>query len=129
MGKRHGQGTIAESIRDPIVRDMVARVMEETYMVLVTKHGFDSGDHANYVRKTLLRLATPLLDDQVERVGRQPFRKLSRFERLIGPAALLAELGETPSALLEVDEASLEFSSQNAPEVKLLSSKLAELSP
>tara|TARA_B110000977_G_scaffold176413_1_gene232113 strand:- start:57 stop:1199 length:1143 start_codon:yes stop_codon:yes gene_type:complete len=129
LGQRHGHGSIAESIRDPIVRDIVARVMEETSMVLVTKHGFDSGDHANYVRKTLLRLANPLLDDQVERVGRQPLRKLSRFERLIGPAALLAELGEKPSALLEVVEASLEFSSQNDPEVKLLSSKLGELSP
>jgi len=103
--------------------------MEETSMVLVTKHGFDSSDHANYVHRTLLRLANPLLDDQVERVGRQPLRKLSRFERLIGPAALLAELGEKPSALLEVVEASLEFFSQDDPEVHLLSSTLGALSP
>jgi mannitol-1-phosphate 5-dehydrogenase len=129
MGQRHGHDTIAESLRDPIVRNIVARVMEETSMVLVTKHGFDSSDHAKYVHRTLLRLANPLLDDQVERVGRQPLRKLSRFERLIGPAALLAELGEKPSALLEVVEASLEFSSQNDPEVALVNSKLDALSP
>ena len=129
LGQRHGHDTIAESLRDPIVRDAVSRVMEETSMVLVTKHGFDSSEHANYVHRTLLRLANPLLDDQVERVGRQPLRKLSRFERLIGPAALLAELGEKPSALLEVVEASLEFFSQDDPEVHLLSSKLGALSP
>jgi mannitol-1-phosphate 5-dehydrogenase len=51
--------------------------------------------------------------------GRHPLRKLTRFECLIGPAALLAELGEEPSALLEVVAASLEFSSQNDPEVEL----------
>ena len=56
-------------------------------------------------------------------------RKLSRFERLIGPAALLAELGEEPSALLEVVEASLDFMSQNDPEVALLNSKLGALTP
>ena len=129
LGQRHGHATIAESLRDPIVRDVVARVMEETSMALVTKHGFDSSDHAKYVHRTLLRLANPLLDDQVERVGRQPLRKLSRFERLIGPAALLAELGEEPSALLEVVEASLDFMSQNDPEVALLKSKIGALSP
>jgi mannitol-1-phosphate 5-dehydrogenase len=129
LGQRHGHETIAESIKDPIVRDVVVRVMEETSMVLVTKHGFDANDHAKYVHRTLLRLANPLLDDQVERVGRQPLRKLSRFERLIGPAALLAELGEEPSALLEVVEASLDFISQNDPEVALLKSNLGALSP
>ncbi len=129
LGQRHGHDTIAESLRDPTVRDVVARVMEETSMALVTKHDFDSNEHAKYVHSTLLRLANPLLDDQVERVGRQPLRKLSRFERLIGPAALLAELGEEPSALLEVVEASLDFMSQNDPEVALLNSKLGALTP
>jgi len=129
LGQRHGHKTIAESLTDSIVRDVVARVLEETSMVLVTKHGFDPNEHANYVRKTLLRLANPALDDQVERVGRQPLRKLSRFERVIGPAALLTELDESPVALLEVVEAALEFTSSNDPEVELLKAKLGSLSP
>jgi len=129
LGQRHGHTTIAESLTDPIVRDVVAGVMEETSMVLVTKHGFDSNEHAKYVRKTLLRLANPALDDHVERVGRQPLRKLSRFERLIGPAALLTELNENPVALLEVIGAALKFTSRNDPEVELLKAKLGSLSP
>ena len=129
LGQRHGHDTIAESLRDPIVRDVVARVMEETSMALATKHDFDPNEHAKYVHRTLQRLANPSLDDQVERVGRQPLRKLSRCERLIGPAALLAEIGEEPSALLEVVEASLDFMSQNDPEAALLKSKLEALTP
>ena len=129
LGQRNGHSTIAASLTDPIVRDVVARVMEETSMVLVTKHGFDANEHAKYVRKTLLRLANPALDDQVERVGRQPLRKLSRFERLIGPAALLTELNESPVALLEVVEAALAFTNHNDSEVELLEAKLGSLSP
>ena len=46
-----------------------------------------------YVDKILQRFANPYLPDTVDRVGRQPLRKLSRTERLIGPAAELAERG------------------------------------
>ncbi len=129
LGQIHGHKTIAEALTDPIVRDVTARVMEETSMVLVTRHGFDANEHAQYVRKTLDRLANPALDDQVERVGRQPLRKLSRYERLIGPAAQLAEYGEAPTALLEVIEAALNFRNDEDPEVAMLAQKLASLSP
>ena len=129
LGQIHGHKTIAEALTDPIVRDVTARVMEETSMVLVTRHGFDANEHAQYVRKTLERLANPALDDQVERVGRQPLRKLSRYERLIGPAAQLAEYGEAPTALLEVIEAALDFRNDEDPEVAMLAQKLASLSP
>lgn len=129
LGQIHGHPTIAEALTDPIVRDVTARVMEETSMVLVTRHGFDANEHAKYVRKTLERLANPALDDQVERVGRQPLRKLSRYERLIGPAAQLAEYGESPVAILEVVEAALQFKNDEDPEVALLAEKLATLTP
>ncbi len=128
LGQRHGHKTISSALTDPIVRDVVARVMEETSMALVTKHNLDSTEHAEYVKKTLLRLANPALDDEVERVGRQPIRKLSRHERVIGPAALLAEDGEEPTALLEVVDAALDFVNSDDPEVALLKTKLSTLS-
>lgn len=129
MGQRYGHKTISSSLTDPIVRDVTARVMEETSMALVTKHNLNASEHAEYVRKTLLRLANPALDDQVERVGRQPIRKLSRHERLIGPAALLAEYGEEPTALLEVVDAAMDFVNVGDPEVAMLASKLSTLTP
>jgi len=128
LGQRHGHKTISSALTDPIVRDVTARVMEETSMALVTKHNLDATEHAEYVKKTLVRLANPALDDEVERVGRQPIRKLSRHERLIGPAALLAEYGEEPTALLEVVDAALDFVASDDPEVALLKTKLTTLS-
>jgi mannitol-1-phosphate 5-dehydrogenase len=63
----------------------------------------------DYRDTALARFANDALADPVERVGRQPLRKLSRHERLIEPAAALAEQGEHPVALLDVIGAALRF--------------------
>ena len=73
--------------------DASARVLEETCALLVAKHGFDAEVQRAYREKILVRFANPHLPDTVERVGRQPLRKLRRHERFIGPAAELAERG------------------------------------
>jgi mannitol-1-phosphate 5-dehydrogenase len=68
------------------------------------------------VDKILQRFANPYLPDTVDRVGRQPLRKLSRNERLIGPAAELAERGIRPQHLLATVEAALSFDVPDDPE-------------
>jgi mannitol-1-phosphate 5-dehydrogenase len=77
--------------------------------MLVARHGIDENDQRAYVAQTLKRFHNPDLDDELVRVGRQPLRKLSRHERLVEPAAALAEVGVTPVALLQVIEAALRF--------------------
>jgi mannitol-1-phosphate 5-dehydrogenase len=62
-------------------------------------------------------------------VGRQPLRKLSRTERLIGPAAQLAERGHHPEFLLATVEAALSFDVPEDPESVELRQLLATLSP
>ena len=71
-------------------------MLAETKRLLVDKHEFAPEAQQAYVDKILGRFANPYLPDTVERVGRQPLRKMSRTERLIGPAAELAALGRTP---------------------------------
>jgi mannitol-1-phosphate 5-dehydrogenase len=85
--------------------------------VLVERHQFDPKKHEAYVANTLERLGNPVIDDQVARVGRQPLRKLSRNERLVGPAAYFAELGQEPKAILEVVFAALLFRDDGDSEV------------
>ena len=50
--------------------------MEESGAVLIKRYGFDADKHAAYIQKILGRLENPYLKDDVERVGRQPLRKL-----------------------------------------------------
>ena len=80
-------------------------------------------------RETILRrFANVHLPDTVERVGRQPLRKLSRTERFIGPAAELAERGMGHGALVSAIGAALEFDVADDEQSVQLQAKLHELS-
>jgi len=109
LGLRAGALHIAEALAITSVAELVDAVLDETTRMLVARHGLDETDQRAYVAQTLDRFRNPDLDDELVRVGRQPLRKLSRHERLIEPAAALAESGVTPVALLQVIEAALRF--------------------
>jgi mannitol-1-phosphate 5-dehydrogenase len=109
FGYAAGKRKISDAIATPEVADSARRVLEETSALLVAKHGLDEEEQRAYREKILTRFTNPALPDTVERVGRQPLRKLSRNERFIGPAAELAEQGTRPVALLEAIGALLKF--------------------
>ena len=93
-----GISKLSDALADDEVRAAVEGVLAETKQLLVDKHEFSPEAQQAYVDKILHRFANPYLPDTVDRVGRQPLRKLSRTERLIGPAAELAERGR-PAAV------------------------------
>ncbi|TFD37120.1 mannitol-1-phosphate 5-dehydrogenase [Cryobacterium sp. TMT1-19] len=109
LGGVAGASKISDALLVPAVLDGVRAVLEETSTLLVAKHGLDVDAQRAYREKILVRFANPSLPDTVERVGRQPLRKLSRHERFIGPAAEIAEHGTRPVALLAAVEAALRF--------------------
>jgi len=104
-------------------------VLAETKALLVAKHEFSDAAQQAYVDKILQRFANPHLPDTTERVGRQPLRKLSRNERLIGPAAELAERGITPHHLLATVAAALAFDVPEDPESVELQELLRSVPP
>jgi mannitol-1-phosphate 5-dehydrogenase len=107
---------LSDALADDRVRAAVTGVLDETRQLLVAKHEFTAEAQQAYVDKILQRFANPYLPDTVDRVGRQPLRKLSRNERLIGPAAELAERGVRPRHLLATVEAALSFDVPDDPE-------------
>ncbi len=102
-------------------------MLAETKRLLVDKHEFAPEAQQAYVDKILGRFANPYLPDTVERVGRQPLRKMSRTERLIGPAAELAAFGEHPTFLLATVEAAMSFDVPEDPESVELKNILATM--
>jgi mannitol-1-phosphate 5-dehydrogenase len=109
FAKQAGKEWIHEALKDDTIRNHVDRVLKETAHLIVTKHGISTAEQAEYVDKIIKRFSNDALLDKVDRVGRQPLRKLSRGERLIAPAAHLAEQGDKHEALLDVIEAALRF--------------------
>lgn len=98
----------------------VSDVLDETSALLVAKHGFEPEVQAAYKAKILTRFANPYLPDTPERVGRSPLRKLSRHDRIVGPAAELAERGLDHSALMGSFSAALAFTPEGDEEVTQL---------
>lgn len=109
FGSQSGATTIAQALGVSSVLAAARGVLEETSALLVSKHGLDEAAQRAYREKILVRFSNPALLDTVERVGRQPLRKLSRNERFIAPAAEIAESGVVPVALLEAIGAALRF--------------------
>lgn len=122
-----GINKLSDALADAQVRAAVEGVLAETKRLLVAKHGFAPEVQQAYLEKILTRFANPYLPDTVDRVGRQPLRKMSRHERLIGPAAELAELGHQPTALLGTVAAALQFDVPADPESVEMNALLADL--
>jgi mannitol-1-phosphate 5-dehydrogenase len=127
-GFARGIKKLSDALDDAAVRAAVEGVLGETKQLLVAKHDFTDEAQQAYVDKILQRFANPYLPDTVDRVGRQPLRKLSRKERLIGPAAELAERGIRPQHLLATVDAALSFDVPEDPESVELQQLLGTLS-
>ena len=111
-----GYSRISDALADPAVAGAVERVLGETSALILAKHEFTEPEQAAYRATILQRFRNPELPDTVERVGRQPLRKLGRHERFIGPAAELAVMSLPVDALLAAVGAALRFDVPADPE-------------
>ncbi|GHW78721.1 mannitol-1-phosphate 5-dehydrogenase [Vibrio cholerae] len=116
LGCLKGHRTIREAIEDPSIHAQVKQAMQESGEVLIRRYGFDRALHSAYIEKILSRFANPYLVDEVDRVGRQPLRKLGANDRLIKPLLGTIEYGLPNSMLLKGIAAALKYRNSNDPQ-------------
>jgi mannitol-1-phosphate 5-dehydrogenase len=121
-----GVSSMSEAFSTPEIAAEVRAVLAETKALLVAKHDFDPEVQQAYIDKNMVRFANPELSDTVDRVGRQPLRKLGRNERFVGPAAELAERGLGSGALVRTMGIALEFDVAEDPQSVELQQLLAD---
>lgn len=98
-----------------------AAFLEESGRALIGRHGgvdrlFSEAGYRAYAEDLLARMVNPFLGDTVERVGRNPERKLGWDDRLIGTVRMALAQGVAPrryafgaaAAMAAVDEAVLD---------------------
>ena len=90
--------------------------MDESGAVLIKRYGFDAEKHAAYIQKILGRFENPYLKDDVERVGRQPLRKLSAGDRLIKPLLGTLEYGLPHANLVKGIAGAMHYRSEQDPQ-------------
>jgi len=130
-GYQNKKQFIHEVLQDKRLHDIVRDAVKETAHLIVNKHGVSTQEQNDYVESIIKRISNPVLKDNVERVGRAPLRKLSRKERFVGPAAQLAERGDSVDALLGAIEQAYRFQNvegdeESAELAKILKENSAE---
>ncbi|PMH40878.1 mannitol-1-phosphate 5-dehydrogenase [Vibrio sp. 10N.286.49.B3] len=126
LGCLNNHKTIRDAIEDPTIRAEVKQAMEESGEVLIQRYGFDRDLHAAYIEKILGRFANPYLVDEVDRVGRQPIRKLGKNDRLIKPLMGTIEYGTANATLLKGIAAALKYTNEGDPQAVELQKSLSE---
>lgn len=129
LGKLAGHQTIRDAILDKKIRAVVQGAMEESGAVLIKRYAFDPQKHAAYIQKILGRFENPYLKDDVERVGRQPLRKLSAGDRLIKPLLGTLEYGLPHRNLVKGIAAAMHFRSEDDPQAQELAALIADKGP
>lgn len=127
LGCLKGHRTIREAIEDPEIYADVKQAMRESGEVLIRRYGFDPDMHNAYIDKILSRFANPYLVDEVDRVGRQPLRKLGANDRLVKPLLGTIEYGTENKTLLKGIAAALKYHNSDDPQAVELQKSLKEL--
>ncbi len=101
-----GYLTVAEAGADPWIMQTARRAfIDESGAALIRRHAglgdplFTPAGWARYAADLLERMTNPHLNDRVERVGRDPLRKLGFDDRLYGAMTIALEQGVEPRSL------------------------------
>lgn len=129
LGHLAGLSTIRDAILDPAIRQVVRGAMCESGAVLIQRYGFDAEKHHAYIDKIIQRFENPYLHDDVDRVGRQPLRKLSANERLITPLVGTLEYRLPHENLIKGIAAAMSYRNEQDPQAQELVSLLTRFGP
>ncbi len=107
---------IADVIRDDKVHKKVRQVMEEAAVALLAEYSADFTAEQLYehMDDLLYRFGNRSLGDTIYRVGRDLYRKLGRFDRVLGAVALCLKHGLPCDSIIEVFHAALMFRSTDS---------------
>lgn len=128
LGYLKGCDTILDSIKDKEISDIVEKAMKESVAALVAKHPmFTAVEQNQYVQQCMDRFANSHVVDEVQRVGRDPLRKLAHNDRLLGPIFMALERNLPINNLYYGVAAALLYDSQDDPQAVELQDKIRNL--
>ena len=126
LGALKGCRTIVESIADPAIGPLVRQAMWESGEGLIRKFGFDPDAHHAYIDRIFARFQNPFLEDEAQRVAREPIRKLAPTDRLIKPLMTAYSYGLNVDHLIFGAAAALHFNCPEDEQSVELMKKIAE---
>lgn len=99
LGRREGYEEIWQAVQEPTIRYLTRAAMIESAIALSATYGYHIGPLVDHVDDLLHRFENRALADTIERVARDPQRKMEPGDRLIGALRSALRAG-TPSGHL-----------------------------
>jgi len=99
LGYRRGLTYGYEALEDVWIRSRLDRALAESGRALIAEHGLAAQGMGDHIQDLLARFANRALADPVDRLARDPLRKLNPSDRLVGAARLAEKHGVEPQGL------------------------------
>jgi mannitol-1-phosphate 5-dehydrogenase len=113
LGWLKGYKYIFECVEDESIRGSVYAAMQETAAALRKEYGISKQELDLHIEDLLMRFENRALGDTVERVAKDPVRKLGINDRLIGAALYCRSMGIEPENVIEGIAAALRYNNPN----------------
>ncbi len=102
LGQVNGYDIVQDVLHTPDMLKEIKEAMLESAAALERKYDFSHEELMNYIDCMMIkRFSMPGITDSIERVGREPIRKLSLNDRILGPAYLCETYGLPNKYLLK----------------------------
>lgn len=99
LGYQRGLRYGYEALEDVWVRERVDQALDESARALVAEYAFEPVALQEHIGYLLVRFGNRVLADPIDRLARDPLRKLAPADRLVGAARLVERQGMTPQGL------------------------------
>jgi len=110
LGYQKSYTNLAGAAQDVEIRSVLLLALNEAGKMLQINYGFSEEEISAHIDHLInVRYINNNLDDQINRVARDPARKLQRGERLIGTALSCMDCGIYPNAILKTVEYAIRF--------------------
>ena len=113
FGYPKGYRNTLEAMADPEIYELLRETLSESGKTVCKKWGFPEKHIEQLLDTLMLRLANPGLVDDLERLSRDPIRKISPDERIILPIRLCYQYGIEPSGLLKTLHRAIWYTNPN----------------
>lgn len=104
IGHTHGYTMVDEALRDAAIQEKVKKAVLESAAGLEKKFGFSKDEMTHYINEMIIKRYDDYnqegINDPIARVARQPIRKLSPDDRIMGPVYIASEYGLSTEHLL-----------------------------
>lgn len=126
IGLLRGHELLADAANDPVIVQVVEAYYAEVGEAMMRCHGYTPEDQRAYADAALAKFQDESIVDPLSRQVRDPLRKLSRGDRLVGSALFMYDAGVVPHAAATSIRAALEFRDDSDPSAVRMAAMIRE---